>query len=250
MTRALQLQDKVAVITGAGSGIGAATARLFAEEGARVVAVDIVEKGLADLKSLPNVHTVVADVTKQADVDRMIDTAVEKYGKLDILCNIAGIMDRFMPVGEVTDEVWYRVLNVNLNGPFMASRKAIPIMLKNGGGCIINTSSGAGLSGGHSGAAYAASKHALIGLTKNTACCYATSGIRCVAICPGPVETAIGLGGQPSELGMAVYSKTAAAMSRIGKPIELAKAMLFVASDAASFVNGAVLAVDGAWTAH
>ncbi len=250
MTRALQLQDKVAVITGAASGIGLATARLFAEEGARIVAADISEQGLAELGRVSGFHTVVADVSKQSDVDRMIDAAVEQYGRLDILCNIAGIMDRLLPVAEVTDDVWQRVLDVNLKGPFMTSRRAIPVMLKNGGGCIINTVSSAGLSGGHSGAAYAASKHGLVGLTKNTACCYGPCGIRCVGVCPGPVETAIGLGGQPSELGMTMFRKTAGAMLRVGKPVEIANLMLFAASDAASFVNGAILIADGGWAAY
>jgi NAD(P)-dependent dehydrogenase (short-subunit alcohol dehydrogenase family) len=250
MTKALQLQDKVAVITGAASGIGRATVQAFAEEGARIVAADINAQGLSELGTVAGVHTIVADVSKQCDVDRMIDAAVERYGRLDLLCNVAGIMDRLLPVTEVTDEVWQRVLGINLTAPFMTSRRAIPVMLKNGGGSIINIASVGGLSGGRSGAAYAASKHGLIGLTKNTACCYGSSGIRCVAICPGPVETAIGLGGQPSEIGMSVFGKTAAAMPRVAKPVEIAKVVLFAASDAASFVNGAVLVVDGGWTAY
>ena len=199
---------------------------------------------------MAGIQTIVADVTKQSDVNRMIDAAVEKYGKIDIICNVAGVMDRLLPVADVTDEIWQRLLAVNLTAPFMIIRRALPLMLKNGGGSIVNVASVGGLLGARGGAAYVASKHGVIGLTKNIACTYGTQGIRCVAVCPGPVETAIGLGGQPSEIGMAAFGKIASAMPRIAKPAEIANAILFAASNAASFVNGAALVVDGGWSVY
>lgn len=245
----MQLDGKVAVITGAGSGIGLATARLFAAEGAQVVAVDVSEKGLAQLAGIDRVETVVADVANEADVDRMIATA-ERYGHLDILYNNAGVVDRILPVAECTDDVWERVLAINLTGPFYASRRALPGMLGRGKGVILNTASVAGLSGAKAGAAYTVSKHGLIGLTKNIAATYGPQGIRCVAIAPGAVNTGISLGGEPSTLGMATLTKTMALSTRSAEPIEVARVALFAASDAASFVNGTVLVADGGWLSY
>ncbi len=244
----MQLEGKVAVITGAGSGIGLATTRLFVEEGARVIAADISEKGLSQLAGTHGVETVVADVTNESDVDRLIGTA-ERLGHLDILFNNAGIVDRLVPVAECPDDVWQRVLAVNLYGPFYLSRRALPGMLQRGQGVIINTASVAGLAGARAGVAYTVSKHGLIGLTRNIAATYGSQGIRCVAIAPGAVNTGIGLGGEPSELGLAALNKTTATNPRVGEPIEIARVALFAASDAASFVNGSVLVVDGGWLA-
>ena len=250
----MRLKDKVAVITGAGSGMGKEMAKLFAAEGAKVVAADIVPTGVeqvvAEIIAAGGTATaVVANVAKEEDVEAMINTAVNNYGRLDVLVNNAGIMDRATPVADCSDELWNRVMAVNLNGPFYACRLAVPIMQKQGGGSIINTASVAGVRGGAAGVAYTSSKHAVLGLTKNIAAYYAKDGIRCNAICPGGVATAIGLGGEPHAEGLARLMKVAETSPRTAQPQEIATVALFLASDDASFVNGVALVADGGWVA-
>lgn len=251
----MRLKDKTAVITGAGSGIGKAMATLFAAEGARVVVADImterVDEVVAAIRSAGGEATgVKVNVAAEAEIEKLLTTATDTYGRLDILCNNAGVMDRMTPVGDMTDDLWQRVLSINLTGPMMAMRRAIPMMIAQGGGVILNTASTAGLRGSHAGAAYTASKHGLVGLTKNTAYMYATQGIRCNAICPGGTETAIGIGGEPNEFGLGRMQMGAGSMPRAGKPGELANIALTLVSDEASFVNGAIVVVDGGWTAY
>ncbi len=243
-----RLKGKVAIITGAGLGIGLAMTRRFVEEGAKVVGGDISPIGLEQLQTIANVTPVRADVTSQADIDRLVETA-QSLGGLDIVVNNAGIVDRFLPVDEVSDEVWQHVLAVNLTGPMLLSRAAIPVMRRAGHGVIINIASVGGLRGGVAGAAYTTSKHGLIGLTENTAAMYASEGIRCVAIAPGGVSTNISLGGEPSSLGFSVLQKTMASNPRSGEANEIASVAAFLASDEASYINGAVIAVDGGWHA-
>lgn len=251
----MKLNGKVAVVTGAASGMGKAIAERYAQEGAKVIVADYNFEGAEKVvqEIVANGGTAVAvktNVAQREDVENMIDTAVNEYGTLDILVNNAGIMDGFEPVGEIADEKWNRVLEVNLNGVMYAMRKAIPIFLNKGQGIIINVASTGGFSGAHAGAAYAASKHAVIGLTKNTGFMYAKEGIRCNAIAPGAVETNIAAGiTNVSEFGMGRAGLTHGLSPRSGKPEEIAQAALFLASDESSFVNGAVLTVDGGWTA-
>lgn len=251
----MRLQGKTAIITGAGSGMGRAMAELFAAEGANVVVSDVVEDRVRTVvQGIENaggrVTGVVTDVSKAADVNRMIDEALSRFGTVDILINNAGIMDRMMPADEVEDELWERVLAVNLTGPFLACRRILPHMVERGKGVIINVASIGGLEGGRAGAAYTASKHGVVGLTKNIAWTYLEKGIRAVAICPGAVETAIGVGGVPSQAGLARAQKGMVTMPRPGKPEEIAKVALFLASDEASYTNGAVVTVDGGWTSY
>ncbi len=243
-----RLAGKVALVTGAASGIGAAICARFVAEGASVVAVDLNADGLQRYTGAEKVATVTADVTKPEDVERMVGAALDRFGKLDVLCNNAGIMDRFLPVGEVTDEVWTHVLAVNLTGPMMLSRAAVRQMLAQGGGSIVNIASVGGFAGARAGVAYTASKHGVIGLTRNTAATYMKDGIRCNAICPGGVDTGIPLGGEPSAKGYAALNLTLGAMPRVGKPEEIAATAAFLASDDAAFVNGAIVVVDGGWT--
>jgi NAD(P)-dependent dehydrogenase (short-subunit alcohol dehydrogenase family) len=247
---------KVALVTGAGSGIGRALVQRFVAEGATVVAVDIVEaplqKVVAELQGQEGkVTACVANVALDSDVERMLTTATSTYGRLDILCNNAGIMDSMTPAADTSQELWDRILAVNLTGPFLACRRAIPIMLAQGGGSIINTASEAGLRGGTAGTPYTVSKHGIVGLTRSIAFHYGDRGIRCNAICPGPVETNIGIGGStPHGEGLAKVMKLVQATTgRISKPEEQAAAIAFLASDDASFLNGAIVPVDGGWYA-
>ena len=236
-------------MTGAGSGMGLEMSRRFAEE-ASVVAAEVSEEGLRRAEEAEGVSVVRADVSSAEDVDGMIRAAVERHGTLDVLVNNAGIMDRFLPAAETPEELWERVLRINLTGPFLATKRAIPPMLEGGGGVIVNIASVGGLRGGAAGAAYTASKHGLIGLTKNTAANYAADGIRCVAICPGGVDTGISPGGEPSERGYATLNRILPAMGRLASPTEIADVALFCASEEASFLNGVVIVADGGWTAH
>jgi NAD(P)-dependent dehydrogenase (short-subunit alcohol dehydrogenase family) len=183
----------------------------------------------------------------------MIQLAVQTYGTLDILVNNAGIMDHFQPVGELENSMWEKVMKVNLEGPFKAMRSAVKIFLKNGTGNIINICSIGGIKGGVAGAAYTTSKHALIGLTKNTGYMYSKSGIRCNAIAPGGVNTSIGDTIDMSKITPLVNDRIMSGMAlnpRMGEASEIANAALFLASDDASFVNAQVLVVDGGWSAY
>ena len=245
-----KLEGTVAIVTGAGSGMGLEMSRRFAEQGASVVAADVSEEGLSRAEAAEGVSVVRADVSSALDVEGMIEAAIERYGRLDVLINNAGILDRFLPAAEMPEELWDRVLGVNLTGPFLATKRAIGPMLEGGGGVIVNIASVGGLRGGAAGAAYTASKHGLIGLTKNTAANYAADGIRCVAICPGGVDTGIAPGGEPSERGYATLNRVIPAMGRLASPKEIADVALFCASEEASFLNGAVIVADGGWTAH
>ncbi|NIK11642.1 SDR family oxidoreductase [Alkalibacillus almallahensis] len=253
----MRLQDKVAVVTGAASGMGKSIAEVYANEGAKVVLVDLNFEGVEEVaRAIQNTggeaKAVSANVAKREDVENMIDTAVEAYGTLDILVNNAGIMDLMEPVGDIVDDKWDQIMDVNVKGVMMATRKAVPIFREQGQGTIINTASTGGLNGAHAGASYAASKHAVVGLTKNTAFMYAQEGIRCNAIAPGAVETNImneeamknvnQFGGSRTRLAQSVIPRT-------GKPEEIAKVALFLASDDSSFVNGDVIVADAGWTA-
>lgn len=183
----------------------------------------------------------------------MIDLAKNTYGTLDILVNNAGVMDNFQPVGEVDNATWERVMKINVDGPYKAMRNAIKIFMEKGSGNIINIASIGGIKGGVAGAAYTTSKHALIGLTKNTANMYAKSGIRCNAIAPGAVATSIGETIDMTKITPMVQDRVMTGMAlnpRTGEPIEIANAVLFLASNDASFINGTVLVVDGGWSAY
>jgi NAD(P)-dependent dehydrogenase (short-subunit alcohol dehydrogenase family) len=253
----MRFEQQVALVTGAASGIGRALVQRFVADGAAVVAVDIVEEQLQAFVSElqeqgAKASGCVANVASDSDVERMLTTATSTYGRLDILCNNAGIMDRMMPAAEVPLELWEQVLAINLYGPFLACRRAIPLMLEQGGGSIVNTASEAGLRGGTAGTPYTVSKHGVVGLTRSIAFHYGERGIRCNAVCPGAVATAIGAGrGTPSEAGLARIMPfiQGSAPSRIAHPEELAAAIAFLASNDASYINGAILAVDNGWLA-
>jgi NAD(P)-dependent dehydrogenase (short-subunit alcohol dehydrogenase family) len=253
-----KLENKVSVITGAGSGMGKAIALLFASEGSKVVATDINKKRLDDLEveikeKGGDVTTVISNMSKEEDIENMINIAVSTYGTLDILVNNAGIMDNFEPAAELGNEMWEKVMKINVEGPFKAMRSALKIFLKKGSGVIINIDSIGGLNGARAGAAYTTSKHALIGLTKNTGYMYSKSGIRCNAIAPGAVNTNISETIDFTKITPLVNERIMPGMAlnpRTGEPNEIAKAALFLASDDSSFVNASVIVVDGGWSAY
>jgi NAD(P)-dependent dehydrogenase (short-subunit alcohol dehydrogenase family) len=254
MSSKSKLDGKISVITGAGSGVGKAIAKLFSEHGSKVIVVDVIPQRVKEVVSEIGTSMAVGmvhDLSQQAEVEKMIDDTLASQGKIDILCNNAGIMDGVMPVAEVSDELWQRVLNINLNAPFWATRRAIPKMVEQGHGVIINTASVAGFFGGKAGTPYTVSKHGLVGLTRSTAVFYGDKGIRCNAMVLGGVETAIGLGtSAPNPAGIdLLMKKGVVAMPRAGKPEEVANLALFLASEESSFVNGSCIFTDAGWSA-
>lgn len=252
----MRIKGKVAVITGAASGMGKAIASLYAQEGAKVVVSDLnlnaVKATAAEIEANGGIVTALqVNVAKEEDIQNLIKTAVDTYGKLDILVNNAGIMDDFIPAADVTDELWERVFAINATGPMRAIRKALPIFIGQESGVIINIASAGGLMGSRAGAAYTAAKHAVVGLTKNVGFQYATLGVRCNAIAPGAINTNISKAmGKPHEFGMGRAMAGMNLNPRVGESEEIARVALFLASDDASFVNGTVLVADAGWTAY
>ena len=253
----MRLEGKVAVITGAASGMGRAMALLFSAEGAKVVAADWHQESLdavvAEIEAAGGqVVGVQGDVSKRADAEAIIDGAVAAFGRIDVLCNNAGVMDLNAGVGEVDDATWDRVLGINVNGPMYLSRKAVPLMVAQGSGSIVNTASAAGLGGGAAGAAYTVSKHALVGLTKQTAYRYALEGVRCNAMACGAVETNIMQSVDMSKMDPAGSARSQTYYGVIPatlKPEEIAQLALFLASDESVHINGAIIPIDGGWAA-
>jgi NAD(P)-dependent dehydrogenase (short-subunit alcohol dehydrogenase family) len=239
------LDGKVAVITGAGSGMAKASVKTFAREGARVVAADISgaeHDTAAEVGSA--VFPVHCDVTRETDIEAMVGTAVEEFGRLDIMLNVAGISDPQLIV-DVTQEQYDRMMDIHLRGVIFGMKHGVLAMRRHGeGGAIVNWSSVGGLGGYQYTGVYNAAKHAIIGATKTAAIEYGPEGIRVNAICPGAIETE-GMGAGVSQGPMAQK----AAMGRAAQPSEVAEVATFLVSDRASFVTGVALPVDGGWTA-
>lgn len=212
----------MAVVTGAASGMGKAIATLYA-----------------------------ANVAKEEDVQNMIDTAVNTYGTLDILVNNAGIMDNMVPAAELTDDLWEKVLSINTTGLMRSTHKALSVFLEKESGVIVNTASSGGLAGSRADAAYTASKHAVVGFTKNVGFQYSVKGIRCNAIAPGGVNTNTGTTmANPNEFGITRAMSGSDNNPRSDDPEEVAKIALFLASDDSAFVNADIIRADAGWLAY
>jgi 3-oxoacyl-[acyl-carrier protein] reductase len=243
-----RLEGKVALVTGAGSGIGQASAERFAAEGARLAVVDLkgAEEVAAAIEAAGGEAIALGtDVADEEAVAAMAATAIERFGRVDVLMNNAGILDDYLAAADMPTAIWERVLGVNLNAQFFTARALLPQMVERGAGAIVNVASTAGLNGGNGGAAYTASKHAVIGFTRQLCFDYARQGIRCNVLCPGAVETGMTKEIFASPDAAVMEAVESAPIGRWAQPEELAAAALFLASDEASFVNGAVYLVDG-----
>ena len=243
-------QGKVAIVTGAANGIGRATVLRLASEGATVIGCDVNAAALSETEQLlteagKTAQLVVADISRQEDVDRVVAAAGPT---IDILANIAGIMDNFVPLGELDDALWEHVMGVNVTGVMRLTRAVLPTMEAAGHGAIVTVASKASLGAGAAGVSYTTSKHAVIGLIKSVAYFYGGKGIRSNAVLPGGVMTAIGATSNPLvPWAMERARLSMATMSRIADPDEIATVISWLASDEASNVNGAVVSADGGW---
>ena len=250
----MRLQGRVAIVTGAASGIGRAVARRLAADGAIVVATDVNADRLAEAAASMDGDAkpvvVVGDLRTQETVDAVVAAAAD-HGGADVLVNNAGIMDWFLPVGDLDDETWERVMAVNVTAPMRLMRAVVPGMAAKGKGAVVNIASIGGTTGGAAGLAYTASKHAVVGMTRNTAFFYGPQGVRTNAVCPGGVETNIAEGGAQPRVPWAFERLQAgfARAQRMAQPEEIADLVAWLASDEAVNVNGAIIAADGGWTA-
>ncbi len=244
----MKLKDRVAIVTGGGSGIGQGICLELAKEGAKIVVVDVSEDGLKEtadlLKELDNdCLTIQVDLTKTEELDKIVEKTVEKYGKIDILCNNAGIFDKSCKLLETDEKLYDLVMAINLKAPVMLSKKVIPVMQSMGNkkGVIVNTASINGLIPKGGGISYVISKHGVIGFTKRLAEEYGAHGIRVNAICPGPVESKMTAHMNPIA---ETFSKKRA------KPAELGKLVAYLASDDAAFICGTAVVIDDGYSLH
>ncbi|MGC5016530.1 SDR family oxidoreductase [Streptosporangium sp. DT93] len=255
MTRSVgrRFEGKTALVTGAAGGIGRATALAFAREGAAVVVTDVTADHNEQTAHLIRQQggralAVTCDVTRDQDVRAALDAVVGEFGRLDVAFNNAGVEQPVKPLSDITDEEWDRVVGISLKGAFTCMKHQIPLMLRHGGGAIVNTSSGAGVKGFKGQAAYAAAKHGIIGLTKSAALDYAADGIRINAVCPGIVDTEMMrrfTGATPQGRAEVIAQEP---VGRMGTPEEIASAVLWLCSPEAAFTIGHALVVDGGQT--
>ena len=244
----------MALVTGGSSGIGRASALAFTGEGAKVIVADVnIEGGEETVGMIKEAGGeamfVEANVSKAADVEALVDRAVERYGGLDCAFNNAGVDTLRFPVGECAEEEWDRVLGINLKGVMLCLRYEIRHMLTRGGGVIVNNSSVVGLIGSPLSPAYISSKHGVVGLTRSAALDYAKKGIRVNAVCPGVTRTGITEAFIQATPDGAAQLAAQSPMGRMGEPEEIAAAVIWLCSDESSFVTGHALAIDGGWTA-
>lgn len=245
------MDNNVALVTGAASGIGRASALALAREGAAVCLSDVNVDGGEEtaemiIKNGGKAFFVNCDVTDEADVEAMVKATVDTFGRLDVAVNNAGIAgDLVKRIHQVENDIFDRIMNINVKGVWLCMKAELPVMLEQGAGSIINIASVAGLIGAPKGAAYTASKHAVVGLTKSAAIEYAKRGIRVNAVCPGYTDTPMVSGVTDIAPEMRDITIRAIPMKRLGKPEEIAEGVLWLASDASSFVTGHQLVMDG-----
>jgi NAD(P)-dependent dehydrogenase (short-subunit alcohol dehydrogenase family) len=250
MAGADRFTDRVAFITGAASGIGRAAAIAFATEGARVAILDRSADALRTVEASVKeaggeVLAIACDVSSPDQVEDAIKQIVDRFGRLDIAFNNAGVENKAAPVHEIYLAEWDRIIGINLRGTFLCMKHELAQMVKQGGGVVVNTSSGAGIRGIAGGAAYAASKHAIIGLTRSAALDYAKQNIRVNAVLPGNIETPMMDRFTGGDIQKAIDLEP---VGRLGKPEEIAEAVLWMASDLGGFVTGAATVIDGGWS--
>jgi NAD(P)-dependent dehydrogenase (short-subunit alcohol dehydrogenase family) len=260
------MKDRMAVVTGAGSGIGRAIAQMMAARGAAVGVVDLDEAAAQDTAALilhagGRAKAYRADVRRASDIDAAVSAAVREFGALDVMVNNAGILDGYFNVDELDEEVWRRVIDIDLTGVFLGCKRALREMLPRGRGRIVNMASVAGLNGTGGGAAYIAAKHGVVGLTRQMAVVYSGRGITVNCVCPGPILTNLRKHSQEilgpgvpdiSQRGVAVNDDQVRALipsGTRGTPEDIAAAVCFLASDEAGYVTGHSLVVDGGWRA-
>lgn len=257
----MEFLNKVIVVTGASSGMGREISLQFAKEGAKVIAVARREERLNEIRDLAKsegykgeIIPYVGDLSKEETNEKIIEFAFEKYNTLDILVNNAGVLDNFAPVGEVTDECINKVVAVDMMAPFYSTRKAVNMFMEhNIKGNIINIASIAGLCGGKAGTAYTMTKHAVVGLTKNTGFIYRENGIRCNCVCPGGIHTEMtepSAFANASQRGLANAMLATAFKIPSGYVTDVASLVLFLASEKSSYISGQAIALDGALTSY
>ncbi len=251
----MKLEGKVAIVTGGGSGIGRATSLAFASEGAKVVVADVVAKGGEETtRMIRDAHGeaifVKVDVSNAEQVKAMVDKTIEVFGRLDCAANNAGISPAPISISRCTEESWDSVIDINLKGVFLCMKFEVPRMLKGDGGSIVNTASMVGLVGDGGHPAYAASKHGVVGLTKTVAIMYGKAGIRVNAVCPGVIRTPMSEKSFAEHPELKAMSIAMAPMDRFAEAEEVARAIVWLCTNDASFITGHALPVDGGYVAR
>ncbi len=250
MSKPDRFTGKVVLVTGAAGGIGGAAAVAFSAEGARVAILDrtadsLKNTGAAVRNTGAEVLTIACDVASPEQVEAAVKQVVERFGRLDVAFNNAGVENKATPLHEIELDEWDRILGINLRGTFVCMKHEIAQMVRQGGGVVVNTSSGAGIRGVAGGASYAASKHAIIGMTKSAALDYAKQNIRVNAVLPGNIDTPMMGRFTGGDIEKAIDLEP---VGRLGKPEEIAEAVLWMASDLGGFVTGSAIVVDGGWS--